>query len=318
MFELQRIVLGNLPLIGISYQGKEKDNEYKEKFSFKDEMKKIIRFALQNEIKYFSVSSPNFNELSPLYLESLKEIEEEEQIDILLIACAGIPMELRGEKINDFKRWATHLTYETKIFGKYVRERYFADPILNCRDNWSNNLSIAKPYDDNELERSLRINWSDWEDTLIRFSMHKIAWIEPGSETDFLALSRMDLLEELLDRTYELGYRALLGSHHLGITSQLIEEERVKKLDGYVTPINKLGVMMFPTQRQAENAIKMSKKREKIIVGVKPFAGGRIEPKSALEYVYNEIKADSCMIGVASIEEAEKDIKIAKNILKIL
>ncbi len=313
---LEKVIIGNLPLLGISYQGKDKDREYKEKFSEKDEIKKIIKSALQNGIRYSACSSQDFNELSPIHLQSLKELEDEQDIKIPLIACVGIPMALDGERIIDYRRWATHLSYELKYFKKSIRASYYEDPILNCRDDWQENLSTAKPYPLKALDRGLKINWSKWEDQMIRFSTHKIAWIEPGSESDFLALCRMDLLEELLDRTHELGFRVLLGSHHLGITFKLLNEERVRKYDGYVTPVNKFGIMMFPTKSEVEKSIKNAQKEEKIIVGVKPFAGGRIKPREALEYVYKEIGVDMCMVGAGSIEELEEDLEVAKTIFR--
>ena len=119
-----------------------------------------------------------------------------------------------------------------------------------------------------------------------------------------------------MDRIHELGYRALLGSHHFGATFPLIEERRVKRFDGYVTPVNKLGVMMFPTQREAEKAVGKAREADKLILGIKPFAGGRIRPEEALNYVYESIKVDSCMIGVGTVEEAEEDFQVAKNVLR--
>ncbi len=313
MRELEKVIFGNLSLLGISYQGEQKDREYKERFSNKNEMKDVMKTTLRQGVRCFAASSHDFNELAPLYLQALKELEKEEAVEVPLIACLGIPLEFRGEKINDFRRWITHLDYESQEFGKEVRARYFEDPILNCRSGWRESLSIAKPYDRKELERELRIDWKRWADGILKFSDYKIAWFEPGSEVDFLAVCRIDLLGELLDKTHELGHRVLLGSHHLGASVPLIEGAKVKKFDGYVTPANKLGVMMFPTQREAENAIKVARNGGKLIAGVKPFGGGRIKPREALEYVYEEVRVDSCMIGVGSVEEAEEGFKIARD-----
>ena len=312
---LQRVILGNLPLLGISYQGIEKDIEYKKKFSDKNEIKRILRVGLKYKVRNFSVSSLDFNELAPLHLEALKELENEENIKVPLIACQGIPIEFQGQRIDDYRRWGTHLKYEMNDFGQEVRTRYLEDPILNFRINWRENLSKAKPYDKKEIENSLSINWRQWEENLQKFSDYEVEYMEPGSETDFLALCRIDLLEELVDRTRELGYKILLGSHHLGSTADMIKG-KIKGHDGFVTPVNKIGLMMFPLQRKAEEAIKEVRKDGKLIIAVKPFAGGRIEPKEALEYVFNKMKVDSCMIGVGSVEEAEFDIKIAENVSK--
>jgi hypothetical protein len=312
MRELQRVILGNLPLLGISYQGEQKDRDYREKFSKKHEMKQVMKVAIQHGVTFFASSSHDFNHLSPLYLQALKEVENEEEERMHLITCIGVPLEFKGRKINDYRRWTTHLQYESKGFGIAVRERYLNDPLLNFRSMWRENLTQAKPYDRDELDRELRIDWDQWENRLHTFSAYKIAWVEPGSETDFLALCRIDLLGELIDKIHETGHDVLLASHHFGASAPLIQKKQVRGFDGYVTPVNKLGVMMFPTQREVENAITMTRKEGKLIIGIKPFAGGRIPPREALEYAYIIMKVDSCMLGVGSVEEAEEDLNIAK------
>lgn len=313
---MQKMVLGNLPMLGVSYQGRQRDDEYKERFSDKREMKRVMRAAIGYGVNLLAASSHGFNELAPTYLEAIEEVEEEEETELSLITCISVPLELRGRRINDYRRWKTHLHYESKQFGSEVTERVFDDPILNCRPQWKENLRPARPYRNRDLERDLKINWRLWEGGVDRLSNFRIAWMEPGSETDLLAISRMDLLEELLDRIHELGYRSLLGSHHLGASAQLIEERRVKRFDGYVTPLNRLGVMMFPTRREAENTVRRIRKAAKLVVAIKPFAGGRIEPEEALSYVYGKLEVDSCMMGVGSVEEAEKDFEAARSILE--
>ncbi len=301
-------------MLGITYQGKTKDEECRRKYSEKDEIKKVVEIALGYGVRHFAASSHDFNELAPTYLEAVNELAQEKATEIQVIPCIGIPLEFRKEKINDFRRWATHLHYETRNFGN-VKERYLEDPVLNCRYAWKKSLRTAKPYDLKELQRELKVDWKKWEDRLFRFSNCNCSWIEPGSESDFLAISRMDLLEEIVDKLRELKHKVLLGIHHAGASIPLIQEERVR-IDGYVTPINKLGVMMCPTQQEAKRAIRKAKEARKLIIGIKPLAGGRIKPKTALKYVYNKTKADSCMIGVSSAQEAEKDFQTARNVLE--
>jgi len=316
-FELksQKIVLGSLPFLGVSYQGRDKDEQYRERFSDKSEMKKVMKVALKYEVRFFSASSHRFNDLSPLYLEAVKEIEEEEETEITLIACISIPLRISRAKLNDYRRWRTQLSYETENFGRAVLRRALDDPVLNCRPGWRENLQNAKPYPTVQLQRELGIDWKTWENSIDRFSGWNIGWIEPGSETDFLSLARIDLLGELIDRTRDAGYRCLLGSHHLGATAPLLEEIRMRGFDGYVTPINKQGVMMFPTRREVEKAVRESRSRGKMIIAIKPLAGGRIGPREALTYVFRKVEADACMMGVASVREAEEDFQAAREIL---
>jgi len=45
-----RLIFGNLPLLGMSYQGEEKDSEYRKRFSEIAEMKKIIKASLKKKL----------------------------------------------------------------------------------------------------------------------------------------------------------------------------------------------------------------------------------------------------------------------------
>ncbi|MFX0211372.1 MAG: hypothetical protein ACFFDT_35665, partial [Candidatus Hodarchaeota archaeon] len=140
-----KIVFGNLPLLGITYQGANKDETCRIKFSNRDEMKRLIEVALRYQIHYFAASSYNFNALAPTYLKMVNEVAEEKERAVQLIPCLGIPLEFKRKKVDDYKRWATYLDYELRTFGN-VKAKYFGDPILNCRYAWKENLSRSKPY----------------------------------------------------------------------------------------------------------------------------------------------------------------------------
>ena len=63
-------MLGNLSLLGISYQGQERDREYRDRFSRPGEMTRVMRVALRHGVRLFAASSHEFNQLSPIYLKS--------------------------------------------------------------------------------------------------------------------------------------------------------------------------------------------------------------------------------------------------------
>ena len=64
-----------------------------------------------------------------------------------------------------------------------------------------------------------------------------------------------------------------------------------------------------------EKAIEEARSQGKLIIAIKPFAGGRIKPGEALTYVFRKVKADACMMGVASVKEAEEDFEAARQVL---
>lgn len=308
--DLQRAILGNLPLIGVLYlsEGEKRARGYPA--PSKELMRGVVEAALRSGVTQFAASPSGFNELAPIHLEVLREVSGEEEIS--LIPCLSVPLRLGGRGLNDYRRWATHLDYESGRFGPQVEERYLSDPILNFRPAWREGLKAAKAYGLRELEAGLKVDWGSWEALVSEFSDFDVAWVEAGTEVDLLAISRIDLLGELMDEVRGAGYRVLLGTHHAGATIPIVEEEGVGGLDGYVTPINKLGVMMFPTRARAEAAVEEAKRRGRLIVCVKPFAGGRIDPREALAYAYK--RADACMVGAATPEEAEENFKLAEEL----
>ena len=195
-----------------------------------------------------------------------------------------------------------------------ILRRYLSDPILQAREGWKSKLlerlKDSPPYSE-ELSKIV-IDYSKIESALLRLESMNILFVELGSETDLLVIgNRLDLLENLFNWLSDnYRYRCLLGSHHAGITIPILETSKIN-FHGYITPINKLGVMMFPTQKVCEVAIRKS---DKPVIAIKPFAGGRIPPKPALEYVYRDVAAPSCMIGVGSEEEFAQDFSAALQI----
>jgi len=305
-----RLILGHMPLVGISYQCREKDEEYREKFSDARSMKRVIDAAIRLGVGRFAAASPGSSPLASLHLQVLRSIVDEGH-EIEIIPCVGIPVRLGGQRIDAFRRWATYLALESKFYPE-VKQRMLDDPILNFRGGWKHNLPRSKPYDDEDFQ-SLSIDWKQIEDSLERFLELPVSYMEPGSETDFLTMAgRFDLIGELVDRIRERGYKGvLLGVHHAGVTIPRLDE-RLEGLDGYVTPLNSIGVMMFPTQASAEEAIKGT---SRAVYAIKPLAGGRVKPKRAFIYAFS-FEVEGCMVGAASVAEVHEDFNVAVEILE--
>jgi len=304
------LVLGHLPMVGISYQGREKDEEYRARFSRPGEMRRVIDSAVGAGIRKFATSAPGFTSLASIHLEALRQLVDDGR-DISLIPCIGVPIKVGDTMVNAFRRWRTYVTAERVLYPG-VEERVLNDPILNFREGWKRGLPASRPYDEEDFER-LTIDWEQVEEDLEHFVDLPVSHMEPGSETDFLTMAgRFDLIGELVDRIRGHGYRGvLLGVHHAGVTIPRLDEE-LEGLDGYVTPLNPLGVMMFPTKASAEKAVRST---EKDIFAIKSLAGGRVEPVRAFTYAFS-FDIEGCMIGAASVAEVEEDFKTALEVLR--
>jgi len=261
-------------------------------------------------VKRFATATPDSSPLSPTHLQVLQLMIEKGH-DVELLPCIGIPIMLAGSKINAFRRWATCLKFEGKLHPQ-VRQRMIDDPILNFRENWKDLLSASKPYKDEDFKK-LTIDWNEIDRDLEYFAGLPVRYTEFGSETDFLAMiGRFDLLGELMDEAKSFGLRdVLFGVHHAGVTIPMLNDE-LNDFQGYVTPLNVLGVMMFPTKRFAERAVRNA---EKAVYAIKPLAGGRVKPKKAFAYVL-DFDVEACMLGVGSVVELREDINVWLDILK--
>ncbi len=312
-----RLILGHLPFLGESYQGTQRNREYSERFSDARKTVGILcRVVREYGITVVAATPATEGRLSALFLDAVKDAIHRTSVEIALVPCLRIPITIDGEPLDDYRRWLTYYHIEKDLAGKKIVKRYVEDPILLCRRKWRERflhaLAHLRPYLEEDITR-LEIDYERLEQAIQSLQAFRVLFAEPGSETDFLAMTdRLDLLSELVDwlRT-RFGYRVLLGSHHAGSTIPILEESQVR-FDGYITPINRLGIMMFPTRDMALKAIRESSRPT---IAIKPLAGGRINITDALEYVYEDSRIDACMIGVASEAEAEEDLTVALKLL---
>jgi len=305
---VDKMLLGHMPFVGISYQNREKDEMYRQRFFEVNETRRVIEAAIKMGVQRFATATLGSSPLSPTHLEALR-LMIEKGYDIELLPCIEIPIRLAGNKINDFRRWATYVEFERQHHSQ-ARQRIISDPILNFRENWELRLSASKPYKDEDF-RKLTVDWDEIDRNLNYFAELPVGYTEFGSETDFLTMiGRFDLLGELVDKAKSFGLRdVLFGIHHAGVTIPLLNDT-LGGFHGYVTPLNPLGVMMFPTKLSAENAVRNA---EKAVFAIKPLAGGRVKPKKAFAYVF-DFDVEGCMLGVGSVAELREDINVCLNI----
>jgi len=314
-----RLILGHLPFVGESYQGLEKNIEYTTRFSDIRNSTNILRLSVERYgLTVSAAGTMGGNErLGGLLLKAIKEAERITETEIALIPCIRIPLSIKRKPVDTYRRWMTYYEIEKRATDGELARRYLEDPILNCRVGWSIKFKEAlrkyKSYGCDEI-RNLQIDMTEIDGEISNLSDFRVLFLELGSETDFLVMAgRIDLMESLVDHIRDrFGHRVLLGTHHAGSTIPVLEGSNVE-FDGYVTPINKLGIMMFPSIDSALEAVRKSRRS---VIAIKPLAGGRIGPKEALEYVYGDRGIGFCMMGVGSESEAVEDFTIASEILR--
>lgn len=318
---IPRLILGHLPFLGESYQGDERNKEFVTKFSNIENIQRILEIA----IKKFGVTVTatgtmnDSQKLVSIHFEAIRETGRNTGIEFAIVPCVQIPITVERRPIDVYRRWLTYYEAERKPFYNGLLQRYLEDPVLQSRSNWKKKFTEAlresKPYGMSELQ-NLNIDYRKLDKMLTFLKDFKVLLVEVGSETDFLAMTgRVDLLSDLIYHIREkYGKGVLAGIHHAGSTIPILEQSKVE-FDGYVTPINKLGVMMFPDK---DSALKSIRKCGKPVIAIKPLAGGRVPPREAFHYIYKELGIASCMVGVGSKSEAEVDFSTASETLRSL
>ena len=299
------MILGHMPLVGVSYQSRERDAEYRERFSVPGAMREVMDAALEMGVRRFAAATSEMSPLASSHVSTLKEMTQE-GLGVEVLPCIMVPLRLRGEPVDAFRRWATYVSIEEREYSD-VRELVLEDPILNFREGWRQRLPTSRPYTRRDFE-DLKIDWERVEGSLDVFTGMDVRYVEPGSETDFLAMTgRLDLLGELADRIKGRGFQGVLfGVHHAGTTIPILEEG-LQGFEGYVTPLNSKGIMMLPSKGSAEEAIRSTRRA---VYAIKPLAGGRIGPDEAFGYVFRH-EVEACMVGCASVEEVKVDFRAA-------
>ncbi len=308
--EFGRIVFGHLPLIGITYRGEREDKRAKLKFRRVEAVREVLEAALDAGLKFFAASSPDFNELAPIHLTALRELREEGR-EIRTVVCVSIPLMVGPSAVDTFRRWATQVEAASRATGEDVLRRVLEDPILSLRPGWDTVLPTARPYGRLDILR-LKLDSTKMERVLDALSEYPVDVVELGSEADFLsACGRLDLLGQAMDMVREVGFEVVfVASHMPGATLPNLSD--VSSVDGYVAPVNKLGVMMLPTVESTLEAIRGCGKP---VLAVKVLAGGRLPPLEAFEYAYKEVGVTACVFGALTPEEVRQDVEAALKVL---
>jgi hypothetical protein len=68
------LILGHMPFIGISYQSRQRDEEYQRRFSKLTETMKVINAAIKLGLCKFAAATPYSSPLSHVHLQALQRI----------------------------------------------------------------------------------------------------------------------------------------------------------------------------------------------------------------------------------------------------
>ena len=304
------MILGHLPFIGVSYRSSTDGEDLVRLFRNGPIIQEIIEHALDLGITKFT-SEPPFSPMSKAYFNILTKICQSNN-EAETFPCIGVPLELKGKPLDPLRRWATIVHFYQKVFDKNLLSHFLKDPVLKCRPGWDTDFSQvvnSSGWLKNGEVLDLQLNLSSLDSQIESLDGPNVKTLEFGSEIDLLAIiNRWDLIWTLLDAATDRGYMFGLGSHHGGSVLPLLAKN-LPELSFVFTPINKMGIMMFPSMHEVLEAVQAASKQFPVIA-MKTLGGGIGDVRSCYEYINSVSGISDVIIGVRTVQELQHAVSI--------
>jgi len=314
--KIPQIILGTHPFDGTTYTSIERDQRFRERWTGPQSMVDLMKPIVQRFGVTASRGFPSDSKLSRCHQEALRLTMEELDIEIAIVLGSLLP---RTKRL-DSSRYLYRLSL--KMAGKEFQKTWRADPInqywfkhRNVTESEIDALimeATALPLAPPPEWKSVEVNYERLESLLNRWKTFNVPIYASNETWEFLVLAqRFDELQELVTLIKKRFGTFLLGTHYAGIIIPMVEAAGIK-VDGYSTPVNAAGILMFPTPTFALTALQATTKP---IIAIKPLGGGRVHPNRAFTYVFHEIGVHATMVGIGNMEEAEDTLNAAKTAL---
>jgi hypothetical protein len=316
--ELPRLIMGIHPYDGCSYVDRKRDRENLRAFDRAGKVAAVLGYAVKEAGITVAQVDHMIPDLNRLHLQAIWETERLTGVQIGLVAYILIPIALDGVEITYSDRaHATLYAHDERAAGETFRERMRCDEIVRYVLGGSFDGLVTPetvpPFTPDEVAR-FEIDYAALERNLGFFAGCEILVADPGAEIDLLAMSgRFDLIREYMAFLRARFDTVITSVHHAGVTIPLLEAEAIP-VDAYLTPVNRLGAMMFPTQEIVLDAIRQSSKP---VIAIKPMAGGRYLGHRAFEYAFDEVGVAACMFGMGTLDQVRETTQAAKDVLGV-
>ncbi len=314
--ELPRLIMGIHPYDGCSYVDRDRDTENLRAFDRAGKVADVLRYAVENAGVTVAQVDHMIPDLNRLHLQAIWETERLTDTQIGLVAYILIPITLDGIEITYSERaHATLYAHDERVGGEAFREQIRRDEIVRYILGGSFEGLVTPetvpPFTPEEAAR-FEIDYAKLEQHLGFFAGCDVFVADPGAEIDLLAMcGRFDLIRDYLHFLQGRFDTVITSVHHAGVTIPLLEAERIP-FDAYLTPVNRLGAMMFPTPEIALDAIRQASVP---VIAIKPMAGGRYLGQQAFRFVFEEVGVAAAMFGMGTVAQVAETTKAAKEVL---
>ena len=311
-----KLIQGIHPFDGMTYVNAEKDQECRRIYMDVTKTVEILKYAILEAGIPVPQVDQDIPDLNRLHLSALTMIMEEAKIEIPVIPYIELPLRLKGKKLDPKRIFATYDKHNLGLGGEEYRDHFLNDPIVHYRAKSREEIITCdkvKPYSSEEL-RSLEVDYTQFERNVGFFKGFEILIPDISANADLLAMTgHLDLLEESVRELKNEFGAVVFSIHHAGASIPPLEESGLD-YDGYITPVNRLGAAMFPTQ---DKALKAIGEAAKPTIAIKPQAGGRDLGEQSFRYVLGTKGVAACMVGLGTLEETQETLLAARKALDL-
>lgn len=314
--QIPQIILGTHPFDGITYTSIERDQLFRQQWTGVGSMV----YLLKPLVSRFGVTSvrgfPSSSQFSYWHQKALHQTMQELDVEIAIALGTVLPL----NQSIDIRPYLYRLSLQA---SRQYASGWRTDPIIQYwLDRYDNPDEVARQFIQNATAhpltpprewKNVEIDYQKLDELLQRYQDFNVLIYASNETWNFLVLAqRYDEFQELV--TYvrkRIQGPFLLGTHYAGIIIPHVEAVGLE-VDGYSTPINAAGILMFPTQELAVQAIKATSKP---VIAIKPLGGGRVSPRVAFHYVFKEVAAHAAMVGIGTLTEAQETLTEAHHLL---
>jgi hypothetical protein len=314
---LPRLIMGIHPFDGYGYVSAARDADMLEHFAVFDRVVEVLRHGVEQGLTVVQADHMAVH-LNRQHLAAVWRVQQLTGVGVGTVPFLVVPLTLDGRPIQPRRMHATLDRNNHLAYGERYRQYLAQDPIIaylasghGVEDEALVRYEDVPAYTPAELAR-LEVDYAVLEREVGFFAGFEGLVADSGAEVDLLApAGRFDLIEGYI-AFLRRHFRAVVASvHHPGMTLPLLERQGVS-FDGYITPLNKLGVFMLPTPESALAAIRASTRP---VIAIKPMGGGRLLGREAFDYVLNDVGAAACMFGLGRLDEVRFTVAEAKRAL---
>jgi hypothetical protein len=315
--KIPRIILGTHPYDGTTYTSKERDQQYLRRWTGPRSMVELMKPIVQRFGVTASRGFPAESDLRRWHREALRLTMEETDTEIAIVLGSILPTKVGLDTASYVYR------LNRELGGEEFQKKWRCDPIVRYgfekRDETKAEIddftrkASELPLDIPEELKKAEVDYEKLDSMLGGWKGFNVPIYASNERWEFLVLARrFDELQQIADLVKNRIGNFLLGTHNAGLVIPMAEDARLR-VDGYLAPVNKAGILMFPTPRLAVEAVRRAKKP---VIGIKPLGGGRVRPTEAFQYVFKEIGMPTTMVGIGNMEEAEETLGAALKALK--